>query len=401
MANLNFPIISGDSHVNPPPFFWKDYLPAEFKERAPRIETSADGDELIAFEGESTRLNMLSSVAGTAPEKWRSNGNLKELLRQSRPSGWNPEERLRDLDEDGVWGEVLFGGGPLFSSDPAFCAATFRAYNNWIADFSSTSERLAGLGYVPTWNVDLAVREVEHIAKRDLRGIVIPNYPVATPAEGGGYKKLAGQADIKMAWRASRLTYNSPEFDPLWNRCVELGLPVHYHLGPTLFPPGDQPALRFSVSSTMTKLWAAGPLVDMIFGGLFVRHPELIMISAESGAGWGAFLLEYMDRNFGRHRFHEGLSITEKPSFYFRRNFRLGFLDDMTAAREVAIIGADNMIWGSDFPHSDGTWPHSRDTISRHCDLLSEEDGRKIFSQNAAALYRMKAPTPIAQGATA
>jgi predicted TIM-barrel fold metal-dependent hydrolase len=393
-VSLNFPLISADSHVNPPVTFWRDYLPDRFKERAPQIVESDDGD-LLSFEGQTVRLNMLSSVAGTDPKDWISSGNLKQLLRQSRPSGWDPAARLKDLDEDGVWGEVLFGGGPLFSADPDFCRATFGAYNRWIADFCAHSKRFAGLGYIPTWDVDLAVQEVETISNLGLRGVVIPNYPVATPTSGGGYAKLAGQADIKMAWRTSNLTWNSPEFEPLWRRCIDLGIPVHYHLGPALFPRGDQPPPSFSVGSTMTKMWAAGPLVEMVFGGLFERFPELQMVSAESGAGWAAFLLEYMDRSFARHRYHDNLPISESPSFYFRRNFKLGFLDDMTAIRERDIIGVDNIMWGSDFPHSDGTWPNSLDAISRHCKLTTEDEGRRIFGLNASRMYGIPLPASV------
>jgi predicted TIM-barrel fold metal-dependent hydrolase len=397
MPSRDFPIISADSHVNPPPLFWEEYLPKEFKDRAPKlIETEAG--PLISFEGETARLNMLSSVAGTKPEEWKPNGNLKELLRQSRPSGWDPLERTKDLDHDGVWAEVLYGGGPLFSVDPQLCLATFRAYNNWLADFcSQVPERFYGLGYIPTWDVGLAVREVEHIKSSGLRGVVIPSYPHAVPSAGGGYTKLQGQADIKMAWRASNLSYSSPEFEPLWRRCVELELPVQYHLGPTLYPPGDQPVPRFSVSSTMTKLWAAGPIVDAIFGGLFERFPELTLVTSESGIGWGAFLLEYMDRNFARHRYHEKLPISERPSFYFQRNVKGAFLDDLTAIREREVIGVNSIMWGSDFPHSDGTWPTSLDTIDRHCALMSEEDSRRIFCQNAADLYSITLPveTPV------
>jgi predicted TIM-barrel fold metal-dependent hydrolase len=383
---LPFPVISADSHLNPPLTFWRDYLPAKYADRAPQIVETPEG-EMLSFEGSTVLVNMLSSVAGTDPQDWVARGNVQQLLRQSRPSGWDPAERLKDLDDDGVWGEVLFGGGPLFSADPEFCLATFDAYNRWLADFCAASPRFAGLGYIPTWDPALAVREVERVSELGLRGVVIPNYPIAVPAIGGGYAKLSGQADIKMAWRTSNLTWLSEEFTPFWKRCVELGIPVHYHLGPTLYPPGDQPALSFSVSSTMTKVWAAGPMVDMIFGGLFERFPELTVVSAESGAGWAAFVLEYIDRSYGRHRHHDDLPISEHPSFYFRRNFKLGFLDDMTAIRERDVIGVDNLMWGSDFPHSDGTWPHSVDTVKRHAELMSDEDAARIFGATAAALY--------------
>jgi predicted TIM-barrel fold metal-dependent hydrolase len=389
--SLPYPVISADSHVNPPLTFWHDYLPERFVDRAPQIVNTAEG-EMLSFEGSTVMVNMLSSVAGVDPKDWVSRGNVKQLLRQSRPSGWDPAERLKDLDHDGVWGEVLFGGGPLFSTDAEFCAATFQAYNRWIADFCAASPRFAGLGYVPTWDVDLAVAEVENISRLGLRGIVIPNYPHAVPSAGGGYAKLAGQSDIKVAWRASNLTWVSEEFAPMWQRCVELGLPVHYHLGPALAPPGSQPSPSFSVSSTMTKMWASGPLVEMIFGGLFQRFPTLTIVSAESGAGWSAFLIEYMDRSFARHRYHDELAISEDPSFYFHRNVKLGFLDDPTAVRNREVIGVANLMWGSDFPHSDGTWPHSVDTIKRHGEMMPVADARRIFGENAAELYGIPLP---------
>jgi predicted TIM-barrel fold metal-dependent hydrolase len=99
-----------------------------------------------------------------------------------------------------------------------------------------------------------------------------------------------------------------------------------------------------------------------------------------------------MDRSFARHRYHDDLAISEDPSFYFHRNFKLGFLDDPTAIRNRDVIGVANLMWGSDFPHSDGTWPHSVDTIKRHGELMPDTDARQIFCENAAQLYNIPLP---------
>ena len=383
-----YPVISADSHVNPPPFFWNDYLPAHLKDRAPKLESAAEGD-FIFYEGRRAPITMLGAAAGQKFEDYKAIGSdmdLKELLRVSRPGGWEPAERLKDMDMDGVDAEVLYGGGPLTSADPEFCLATFRAYNDWLADFCSAApDRFIGIAYIPTWDVDIAIRETEHAHRRGLRGVMIGAYPPAPPEEAGA----GGQGGF-LGWLTSGVSYNDPVFDPFWKKLIELNMAAHIHLGPALRPAGKPAPRPFLVGLTVGKLFMAEPIADAIFSGRFQRFPELMQVTVESGIGWGAFLVEYMDRNWERHRYHDESVLKEPPSFYFRRNIKATFLHDPVAIRERDIIGVDNIMWSSDYPHSDTTWPNSLDVIEEHLGGIPEDEKRKIVGENAAKLYNIR-----------
>src|SRR5205823_10389695 len=154
---IDYRIISADSHVNPPPTFWRDYLPERFKDAAPRLEQTDEGDFLL-FEGHRAPVNLLPALAGKKAEDYRTTGKLSE----ARPGGWEPQARLEDLALDGVDAEALFGGGPLASQDIDLRRASFRAYNTWLADFCSVErDRLLGTAYIPMWDTEEALEELQ------------------------------------------------------------------------------------------------------------------------------------------------------------------------------------------------------------------------------------------------
>ena len=381
------PIISADSHVNPPPFFWNDYLPGHLKDRAPKLVSTEDGD-FIEYEGKKAPFTLLGAVAGQKFTDYKAQGDFKELLRISRPGGWDPVERLKDMDQDNISAEVLYGGGPLSSPDTEFCLASFRAYNDWLADFCSHEpDRFIGIGYIPTWDVDIAIREVEHAHSRGLRGVLIAAYPPAPPKEAGDM--LRGIGNLGIIWPASGRSYNEPDYDRLWRKICDLGMAVHVHLAPALSPPGTPAPKSFLHNLTVGKMFAADWLADAILSGLFQRFPEMTWVTVESGIGWGAFLVEYMDRNWERHRYHTESVLTEPPSHYFRRNIKGTFLHDPVAIRERHTIGVETIMFSTDYPHSDTTWPNSTQILEEHLAGIPEEDKRKIAFENAANLYRV------------
>ena len=381
-------VISADSHVNPQPFFWDDYLPAHLKDHAPKLESTPEGD-FISYAGEKAPFSLLGSVAGARFEDFKAKGDFKELLRVSRPGGWDPAERLKDMDEDRVDAEVLYGGGPLSSTDPEFCLATFRAYNDWLADFCSYApDRLIGIAYIPTWDVDVAIVEARRAHRKGLRGVLIPAYPPIPPAGVGMFQ---GTGEMFLSSPASGVSYSGREFEPFWATLVELGMAAHIHLGARLVPIGTPPPpSSFMTHLTVGKLFMAHPIADAIFSGLFQRFPDLKLVTVESGIGWAAFLVELMDRNWERHRFHTESVLTEPPSSYFKRNIKGTFLHDPVAIRERDLIGVGNILWSSDYPHSDTSWPNSLQVIEAHLAGIPEDERRKIAGENAAKLYNIR-----------
>ena len=175
---MEYGLISSDSHVNPHPDMWREYLPREFREGAPRLESDPDGDWVV-FEGKRSQVLGINATAGKRPEDvaW-----AVRKLEENRPGGWDPDERLKDQDIDGVQAEVIYGGGPLRSQDPRLTRASYTAYNDWLVDYCSVDpRRLIGMAYLPVEDVDDTITEIRHAIGRGLRGVVIPPAPNLNP----------------------------------------------------------------------------------------------------------------------------------------------------------------------------------------------------------------------------
>jgi predicted TIM-barrel fold metal-dependent hydrolase len=299
---------------------------------------------------------------------------------ETRPGGWDPHARLADMDLDGVDAEVEFGGGPLATQNRELYLASFTAYNNWLADFCSAApDRLLGVAYIPTWDVDQAIQEVEHAVRRGLRGIVIAPF---APTQMVGGLSLGTTRD-------PHRNYYDAEYAPFWERVVALDLPVHMHLGAReakLIPE------QFLPSMVMSKLSMAEPIAQFIFSGMFVRYPTLKLVSVESQVGWFAFLAEYMDHLWHKHRYWTGNTLPEPPSYYMDRNVYGTFLDDREGILNRHRPGGKNIMWSSDYPHSETSWPQSRAYIAKIMAGVPEAEQAAIVCGNAMALYRLGEP---------
>jgi predicted TIM-barrel fold metal-dependent hydrolase len=370
-------IISADSHVNPPPTFWRDYLPERYRVVAPRLEETPDGDFLV-FEGQRRPFNLLPALAGKKAEDYKQTGKLSETL----PGGWEPKARLQDMRADGVDAEALFGGGPLPSQDAALHLASYHAYDTWLADFCAEApDRLLGMAYIPMWDVAAALEELKSAAQRGLRGAVIPAFPPSGSVEGidQGIGALAMVVDPN-----SGRNYYDSEFDIFWETAVDLGLPIHIHLGarrPDLRPE------KFLAAMTISKVAMAEPIAQFLFAGLFARYPNLKLVSVEGGVGWFAFVAEYMDHVWKKHRYWTHSELKEPPSFYMDRQVYGTFLEDRAGILARNLPGAHNIMWSSDYPHSETSWPHSREYIAHLFADIPEPDKEAIVGCTARRLY--------------
>jgi predicted TIM-barrel fold metal-dependent hydrolase len=371
-------VISADSHVNPPPTFWREYLPARFRDAAPQLEQTDAGD-FVVFEGRRTAFDLITGLAGTKAEDYKRAGKLSE----ARRGGWVPEERLADLELDGVDAEALFGGGPLVTVDPALHRASYRAYNTWLADFCRAApDRFLGVAYLPMWDVDEAIAELEFAAERGLQGVVIPAFAPAGVVGGLG---LGGQASALMiADPDSGRNYYDPEYDRFWQAAVELGLPIHMHLG--AHKTRNDPD-KFLSDMTISKVKMAEPIAQFVFSGLLQRFPDLKLVSVESGVGWFAFVAEYMDHLWRKHRFWTHNRLEEPPSFYMDRQVFGTFLEDRAGILARNLPGGHNIMWSSDYPHSETSWPHSQEYIDRLLAGVPEPEKEAIIGGTARRLY--------------
>jgi predicted TIM-barrel fold metal-dependent hydrolase len=296
------------------------------------------------------------------------------------------------MDHDGVAAEVIFpdadaagiggvsatpftaGLGSTGKDDPALTLAGAWAHNRWLTDFCRNSpERRAGVAIVPMHDVAKAVELVEWAAGHDLRGgIMIPTKWVGLPS------------------------YNDPVYDPVWTAAAQAGLPVHTHsgVGPDAEDYGYTPGL-IAIYATEAYWWAARPLWCLILGGVFERHPGLKYVLAENGAWWVPDILSRMDskwegdhatRKFGPAVFRSGLNM--KPSEYVNRNvFYAASVMGETEIQRRYEIGVDNLMWGSDYPHPEGTWPHTREWLADRFAAVPVDETRRILGLTAAQLY--------------
>lgn len=356
-------LISADSHVNPPPTMWADYLPSAFKDRAPRVESTDEGDFQV-FEGRRTPLVGISAMAGKKPEDF--SWNIRRLDDQ-RAGGYDPTERLVDMDADHVQAEVLYGGGPLQCQDQELRAASYVAYNDWLADFCVVApSRLLGMAYIPCATPDQAIDEVRRCAQRGLRGCVLPRFP----GDGSG-------------------DWHEDAWDPFWQTLLDVGWPGGIHVGGT-GRDRSRPSLDhtgFMSDLLMSKFAMAEACTRIVLSGLLEKYPDLKIVSVEGQLGWIPFANYYLDHLWEKHRFWTRNELPNPPSFYFKRQVFATFMEDPVGLREREFIGIDNIMWSSDYPHSETTWPNSKKLTDEWMAGFPEEERRKILHENAAMLY--------------
>jgi len=375
-------LIDADAHVNPAPAFWDDYLPAKFAGRGPKWEPGGPDDkhDWLVFEGNRKPLNLLSAVSGQG-KQFRPTGKLEQL----RAGNWEPAARLADMDQDGVSTAVMYGGGPLGTADNDLYIASFEAYNRWLADFCSYDpKRLAGIAYLPMQDVEQSVAMAKDAASRGLKGVNIPAFPQSKDGQrmgGFGAQALALTGDPD-----GPRQYDTAEFDPLWKTCVDHDLAVTIHLGARIARPGQ---LRFLPNMVMSKLCMAEPIAILIFGGVFDRFPTLRFGAIESGSGWIAFVAEYMDNIYDNQHHWLNLELAMKPSEYIERNVYSSFIRDRVGIGHRHLPGSRNMMWSTDYPHSETTWPDSRKVIDWQFAGLNDEQMRPFLYDNARRFYRL------------
>lgn len=376
---MRYEVISADCHIDlvwlPPDLFTAN-ASAAMKARMPYVQAREDGARWVSANGADFGLVNGMGSAGrryVPGQIHRSDRMAATGLYADGEKGirrlTDPELRIRDQDRDGVQGEVLYGilGAANRLNDPPAAAEMLRIYNDWLAEFcAGYPARFAGIACIPNHDMDAAVAEVNRVARAGVvRGIEIP-----------------ATLDMRPLW--------DPAWHPLWAAAAQARLPVHFHTVGSKKPEMDSlPPLQqrqcFAVYITGFQIAMSKVLMEIIYGGIFEAYPDLVVVLGESGIGWIPYLLEHMDLEW-EEQFRD-LTLTMKPSGYWRRNCRATYQSDRVGIRNLDLIGEHNVMWGSDFPHPDGVWPDSREFIQRELGELPEATRRKVVCENAARLY--------------
>lgn len=398
---MRYEMISADCHLDliwlPPDLFTAN-ASAAMRDRMPYVTDGPKGPVWVTKKGASLgNVNGMGSagreyVPGRIhrADRMASTGLYEDGKKGIRRLS-DPDLRLIDQDRDGVQAEVLYGilGATGRMGDPEATVEVMRVYNEWLADFCATHpERYAGLASIPNNPIDAAIAEVERVAKRgSVRGLDIANSP-----------------DLKPLW--------DPYWNPLWEVIDACGLPLHFHtigsrlpddlqrlvfMGSDLSRAGadvtaDEKRLArmaFATHITGFQINMAQILMSVIYGGVLERYPRVRVVLGEAGIGWIPYILWRMDGEW-EDQFKD-LSLTMPPSEYWRRQCFATYQTDPVGLKLLDELGADRIMWGSDFPHPDGIWPDSREYIAREMGHLAEDVRRKIVCENAARLYNFTA----------
>ena len=372
----DYKIILSDSHVFEPADLWTSRVEAKFRDRAPHVirREEDDTDWWVCDGVKGLSGGSGGSQAGKrfVPEE-RDSLTFGDKMENVRPGAYIPEEHLKDLDLDGIDADVLYPTQGLFLysvPDSELLTALCKAYNDWLAEFCQPfPQRLKGIGMLNVDDVDESVRELERCAKLGLSGALITVYPLEERA------------------------YDSPEYEPVWAAAQILALPLSLHIATNRFTPNSPLVDLEAVSAaflTNVDHWVRMSLANMIFSGVFERYPKLQVGSVEQELSWAPHFLERMDYNYtqrpatgGRRKFKDDML----PSDYFHRNVFLSFQEDALGIRDRYLIGIDNILWGSDYPHPECTFPRSRQVLAEVLADCSEEETAKIVGGNAARIY--------------
>ena len=366
------PILSSDSHVFEPPDLWTTRIDAAFRDRAPRMQRIHGVDQLVVEAQQVIAGIGLISNAGArfeAPETISSQGRFEDV----HQGGYDPGQHLKDMQLDGVAGEVLYPSQGLFYfkvADPQLMSAIFRAYNDWLAEFCRTApERLKGIAMINLDDVQAGIKELERTAKMGFAGAMITEYPLEDRR------------------------YDQAEYEPFWAAAQALDMPLSLHTATRRqgkIRGAGEKTVRDASSRATKVFYPATSMCDMIFSGVFEHYPKLKLAIVEFELAWVPHLLSSMDYTY-RERHEEALYRFKdgwRPSDFFHRNVFLSFQEDAVGIRLRDIIGVDNMMWGSDYPHSESTFPQSRKILAQILAGVPEDDYAKIVGGNTARLYR-------------
>jgi predicted TIM-barrel fold metal-dependent hydrolase len=396
-------IVDADGHVLEPPTGMAERAPAQFRDRIWQIVTRPDGSEWLRYNGGERPANglALAGAGGMSPEERERARQGKVRYTQVRPGAFEPRPRLADMDEDHIEQAVLYPtmllGLPALD-DAEFAEVQANAYNEWLADYCRAAPtRLFGVAVVPHQDVARAVRTIGRA--RALGHVAVFLRP--NPSVGGR-------------------KFNDAVYDPIWAACQDTGLPVGLH--PFLAPdmPGACRALGYhqfrAEGVEMESHHPASPirnmaniffsqaisnpfdmmetLTVMICGGVLERFPRLRLIFLEANGGWIVPWLERLDHHYDVFRWDVPW-LRMKPSEYFRRQCWISFDPDESTLAFTArspLVGADRIIWASDYPHPDAKIPGVVEELREATAGLDAAAQARILGLNSADLYGLPPP---------
>ena len=366
-------LVSVDDHVVEPPNMFDGRVPAKWKDRAPRVVHKENGTDVWSYEGNEIPNVGLNAVVGRPPEEY---GIEPTSFDEMRPGCYDIQERIRDMNVNGVLGSMCFPSfvqfcGQLFArtEDKDLALAMLQAYNDWHVDewCGAYPGRFIPLSIPAIWDPAIMAAEVRRVAAKGCHAVTFSENP------------------SKLGWPS----FHSDHWDPFWTACADLGTVVCMHIGSSseiVVPSPDSP---FDVLITLSPMNIVQCAADLLFSPVLRKYPSLRLALSEGGIGWIPYFLERVDYVYAHHKAWTGQDFGDMlPSQVFKERIITCFIDDAFGVESRKYLNVDNVCWECDYPHSDSTWPTAPETAMKYLEGVPDADVNKITHENTLRLYQ-------------
>jgi predicted TIM-barrel fold metal-dependent hydrolase len=367
-------ILSVDDHIIEPADMFDAHVPARYADRAPQLVTDDDGKQAWHFEGAPlSTTTAINAVVSWPKEEW---GFDPAGFAEMRPGAYDVDERVRDMNRNGVLSSMCFPTFPGFSgrgfqdaNDKDLAAVMLRAYNDWHIDELCASHpgRFMPLVLGPVWDMDALVAEVRRTADKGCRAITMPELP-----------HVQGLP-----------SYLSDAWDPFFGALCDVDMVMCLHIGQGFAAISSAPEAgtdNLMILSTQVSVLAAQ---DMLWGPALRKFPELKVAYSEGGIGWIPFYLDRCDRHYTNQRWTRQEFGGKLPSEVFKEHSLACFITDPSALRLRDVIGVETIAFEADYPHSDCLWPDAPDNVLAELEAAGASDAEidMITWQNTARFF--------------
>jgi predicted TIM-barrel fold metal-dependent hydrolase len=371
---------SGDSHFLEPESLWRDSLPARLAELVPRAVKDADGQwETVHIDGMSFRRKLPT-------------GKALEFLEASNraPGAGDIAKRMYDLDQEGIWGEVVFPSLGMWSSSfrtPEVLREALRVSNDWAFEtIEKYSPRMVTTAQVSTLDIGDAVAELERVAEMGYRTVFLPVQPHPLQKD-----------------------YNQDDWEPFWTAAERAGIVISFHIGtdPIDLSKGGSAGVLYRgpggavLNYTETTFGGQRAVMKMVASGALDRHPDLKILVSEGGATWVPFVADRMEEGYRQHAMAVRPKLKRSPKEIIYSQVYASFQHDESAIAAMTGMGFNNVLWGSDYPHMEGTYGHTQETLHGLFDGVDPAVKERITIGTFRELFPQVPPLPTEKQAAA
>ncbi|MDP9333662.1 MAG: amidohydrolase [Actinomycetota bacterium] len=366
-------LVSVDDHVVEPEGMFEGRVSAKYADRAPRFITREDGTNAWVFEGIETPNIALNAVAGRPPEEY---GMEPTALDELRPGVYDIDERVKDMDANGLLGSLCFPSFVQFcgqliarSPDKDLALAVVQAYNDWHIDewCGTYPGRFIPCVIPAIWDPEALAAEVRRTARKGAHAVTFSENP----------HKLGFPSMYSDHW------------DPFWKACSDEGVVVCLHIGSSSELIITAPDAPIDTIITLSPINIVQAAADLVWSQVLRKFPDLTFALSEGGIGWIPYFLERIDYNYQKHRYWTHQDFGDRlPSDLFKERIVTCFIDDRVGVENRRHLNMDNVTWECDYPHGDSSWPNSPEAFMKQMDGVSDAEIERLSHANAMRIFQ-------------